>query len=97
MILMDHVSFNPSVHLRCRRCQKLTAHTMIDFSNDPMSALTMVYECQECGEIKKVFDLNTLPELKVSTSGSGPSPLTVAQRKIDEPLIPIEREAPINR
>jgi len=70
---------------------------MIDFSNDPMSSLTMVYECQECGEIKKVFDLNTLPELKVSTSGSSPSPLTVAQRKTDEPLIPIEREAPINR
>lgn len=39
---------------------------MIDFSNDPASVLTLVYECQECFTIKKVVELNTLPELKVA-------------------------------
>jgi uncharacterized Zn finger protein len=94
---MDHISFNPSVQLRCHRCQRITPHIMIDFSNNPASALTMVYECQECGETKKALDLNTLPELKVLTTSSNPSPFTLSPKKIDEPIIPIEREAPINR
>jgi len=62
---------------------------MIGFSNDPLSALTLTYECQECGEKKKAFDLNTLPELKVPvTIENEPREVEV---KADAQAIPIER------
>jgi len=62
---------------------------MIGFSNDPLSALTLTYECQECGEIKKVFDLNTLPELKVPAVNQ--PELTEVKEEIKPQAIPIEK------
>jgi len=82
---------------------------MVDFSNNPLSALTLFYECQECGEIKKVFDLNTLPELKAPVA-SEPQPRQPAPQQaqpiqpvqqtapqVEKPAIPIERGPQINR
>ena len=68
---------------------------MIGFSNDPLSALTLTFECQECGETKKVFDLNTLPELKVPAASEGE--WNKAKEGVNEQAIPIEREPQINR
>jgi len=69
---------------------------LIDFSNHPLSSLTLVYECQECGAIKKSFDLNVLPELKAASSSEAPEPKETP-KNADAPAIPIEREPPINR
>jgi len=70
---------------------------MISFSNDPLSALTLTYECQECGTIKKSFDLNTLPELKVpvatETELNGPK----QEAMVASQAIPIERGPQIER
>jgi len=68
---------------------------MIAFSNDPLSALTLTFECQECGENKKVFDLNTLPELKVPAASE--SEWNKAKEAVDAQAIPIERGPQIDR
>ena len=64
---------------------------MIGFSNDPLSTLELTYECQECGTIKKSFDLNTLPELKVPAANE--SELRESNQNADSvpQAIPIER------
>jgi len=74
---------------------------MTGFSNDPLSALTLTYECQQCGKIKKVFDLNTLSELKVPTSNEGEwserEPQEESQKEPDTQAIPIEKGPQIER
>lgn len=62
---------------------------MTSFSNNPLSALTLVYECQECGETKKAIDLNTLPELKVPVTNEPEN--KEPQQGQDAQPIPIER------
>jgi uncharacterized Zn finger protein len=64
---------------------------MIDFSNDPVSVLTLTYECQECGTIKKSFDLNTLPELKVPVVNESPVSELKQEAAVVSQAIPIER------
>jgi len=68
---------------------------LIDFSNNPPLVLNLIYECQECGQIKKSFDLNSLPEVKLSTASEGESRETGIQA--EKIAIPIEREPQINR
>jgi len=92
---MGHIPYNPTVPLLCGKCRKPTAHILIDFSNNPLSALTLVYECQICGEIKKSFDLNTLPELKAPSTSEREPRETV--KNAEEQAIPIERGPQINR
>jgi DNA-directed RNA polymerase subunit RPC12/RpoP len=58
---MDKTPYSPIVLLRCDKCRNKTPHVLISFSNKPLLAISMVYECQECGKTKKGFDLNTLP------------------------------------
>jgi len=82
---MDKTPYNPAVQLRCSRCRDKTAHVLINFSNDPAAALTMIYECQECGEIKKVFDLDTLSHV---TFEAGAQKMKIEEK---ERLTPIER------
>lgn len=92
---MIHTPYNPSVRLLCQKCRRQTAHIMIGFSNDPLSALTLNYECQECGEVKKVFDLNTLPELKVPVADKGGLEETKVEAEVK--AIPLERGPQIDR
>lgn len=83
---MDKTPYSPTVLLRCDKCLKKTPHLLISFSNNPLLTIIMVYECQDCGETKKVFDLNTLP------SNWEPTKEIDAEEKEDkEPAIPIER------
>jgi hypothetical protein len=63
---------------------------MVGFSNDPLSVLTLIYECQTCGTIKKVFDLNPMPELGAFTPNENTS------KESSEQTAPIEKETQIN-
>jgi hypothetical protein len=60
---MDKTPYSPIVLLRCNKCHNTTPHVLISFSNNPALAINMVYECQTCGENKKVYDLNPLPQV----------------------------------
>jgi len=81
---MDKTPYNPAVVLRCSKCRNKTSHVLINFSNDPATAITMFYECQDCGETKKVFDLDTLPQVTFE-----PTKNIAIEEK--ERLIPIEK------
>jgi len=59
---MSRTYYVPTVLLRCSKCHNQTPHLLIDFQNKPKFGITLTYECQMCGEIKKAFDLNALPE-----------------------------------
>jgi len=87
---MTKTPYNPTILLRCRKCCNKTPHILIDFSNNPATAITMVYECQECGETKKVYDLDTLPQVV-----SEPTENIMIEKK--EPLIPIEKSPQIQQ
>jgi len=94
---MARFPYNPTVALRCEKCLKPTAHLLIDFSNNPASALTLVYECQVCGQTKKTFDLNTLPELKTpNVIVAAPLPKEVPE-EANKTVIPIEKGPQISR
>jgi len=94
-IKMVHPPYDPTVALLCMNCQKQTPHLLIDFSNNPLSALMLVYECQVCGQTKKTYDLNALPELKAAKIA------TVEQielgSSVNTSAIPIERGPQIER
>jgi len=81
---MDKIPYNPTVLLRCSKCLNKTSHVLINFSNNPATAITMVYECQDCGETKKVFDMNTLPQAIMEPSRN------IAIEEKERP-IPIEK------
>ncbi len=59
---MSRTYYVPTVLLRCNKCRNQTPHLLIDLLNKPKFGITLTYECQMCGEIKKAFDLNSLPE-----------------------------------
>lgn len=95
---MDKTPYVPTVLLRCSKCDIKTPHVLIDLSNDPNVAITLTYECQECGERKKIFDLNTLQEvvhaltenIAATAKGKG-RPIPIERgAEIDQP-IPIEK------
>jgi uncharacterized Zn finger protein len=83
---LEKTPYNPTVLLRCVKCLDKTPHVLVNFSNDPASTLTLLYECQECGEIKKVFDLDTLPQVTFEPAKN----IAVAVEEKTR-LIPIER------
>ena len=59
---MSRTYYIPTVLLRCNKCRNQTPHLLIDLLNKPKFGITLTYECQMCGETKKAFDLNSLPE-----------------------------------
>jgi len=69
---MSRTYYVPTVLLRCSRCRNQTPHLLIDFQNKPKFGITLTYECQMCGETKKAFDLNTLPEFTSELEQSAP-------------------------
>ena len=83
---MEKTPYNPTVLLRCVKCLDKTPHVLVNFSNDPASTLTLLYECQDCGEIKKVFDLDTLPQVTFEPAKN----IAVAVEE-NRRLVPIER------
>jgi hypothetical protein len=93
---LARIPYNPAVRLACKKCRTQTGHVLIDFSNDPGSVLTLSYECQECFTVKKVFELNTLPELKIADANEIEDK-TLNGEIHEQPLIPIEKGPQISR
>lgn len=87
---MAKTPYNPAILLRCSKCRNKTPHVLISFSNDPAAAITMVYECQECGETKEVFDLDTLPQVTFEPTKN----ITIEEKG---QLIPIEKGPQIEK
>ena len=76
--------FIPTVLLRCNRCRIETPHVLIDFKNQAPS-IALIYECQACGEVRKLLDIGSLSE------SSSEHTEYVAKEEEKERPIPIER------
>lgn len=50
----------PIVLLRCRKCGKRTDHAMIDSEANKKGEIEEIYECQECGEVKRIYEFAAL-------------------------------------
>jgi len=56
--------FRPYVFLRCKKCGKKTDHVLITVSNTARKGeVEEVFECQECGETKIIFELTSVTQL----------------------------------
>jgi hypothetical protein len=88
---MSRTYYIPTVLLRCSKCHNQTPHLLIDFENKPKFGITLTYECQMCGETKKAFDLNTLPEftpeIEQSVANVASAASTPAKEETKAPLI----------
>ncbi len=51
--------YRPYVFLRCRECGRKTDHVMIDNELNGKCEIEEIYECQQCGEIKRIYELAT--------------------------------------
>jgi hypothetical protein len=49
--------YRPYVFLRCKKCGKKTDHVLVGMSNVRKEMVEESYECQECGETKKIYEL----------------------------------------
>jgi len=56
--------FRPYVFLRCKRCNKKTDHVLISISNVKKGEVEEVFECQECGETKTIYELTSVTQLQ---------------------------------
>ena len=54
--------YRPYVFLRCRKCGRKTAHVVVNTAIVREGAIEENYECQECGEAKKIYELASLVE-----------------------------------
>jgi len=85
---MSRTYYVPTVLLRCNRCHNQTPHLLIDLLNKPKFGITLTYECQMCGETKRAFDLNALPEFTPEISQSAAStPSTPAKEESKAPPV----------
>jgi len=83
---MSRTYYVPTVLLRCNRCRNQTPHLLIDLLNKPKFGITLTYECQMCGETKKAFDLNALPDFTPESDQS------VAKEESKAPLVIAAKE-----
>jgi uncharacterized Zn finger protein len=49
--------YRPYVFLRCKKCGRKTDHALVSMSKVRMGETEQDYECQDCGEIKKIYEL----------------------------------------
>ena len=54
--------YRPYVFLRCRKCGRKTDHVLINTAILRKDAIEENYECKECGETKKIYELASLVE-----------------------------------
>ncbi len=48
--------YRPYVFLRCKKCGRKTDHVLVAMSCIRKDEVEETYECQECGEIKKIYE-----------------------------------------
>ncbi|MFQ6068786.1 MAG: hypothetical protein ACE5KD_04490 [Candidatus Bathyarchaeia archaeon] len=52
--------YRPYVFLRCRKCGTKTDHVLIEVNcNSEKREIEEIYECQGCGEIKRIYEFTT--------------------------------------
>lgn len=56
--------YRPYVFLRCKQCGRKTDHVLISIATPRKGEVEETYECQECGETKKIFELATQAQLQ---------------------------------
>ena len=56
--------YRPYVFLRCKQCGRKTDHVLISIETPRKGEVEETYECQECGETKKIFELATQAQLQ---------------------------------
>ncbi len=61
---------------RCNKCDRKTGHVLINIVNSMTGDIEETYECQECGETKKIYELTSTVE-----SARVPEPLEVTIKK----------------
>jgi len=54
--------FRPYVFLRCKKCSRKTDHVMISIAKVKKGEVEETYECQECGEIKVIYELTSVSQ-----------------------------------
>jgi hypothetical protein len=54
--------YRPYVFLRCRKCGRKTDHVLINTVVSKKGEIEETYECQECGQTKKIYELASLLE-----------------------------------
>jgi len=56
--------YRPYIFLRCKKCGRKTDHVLIGISSLGKGEVEEIYECQECGEIKKIYELTSTARLQ---------------------------------
>lgn len=54
--------YRPYVFLICRKCGRKTEHVLINTATIRKGEREETYECQECGQTKKIYELASLME-----------------------------------
>jgi len=55
--------YRPYVFLRCKKCSRKTDHVLVSISSSSKGEVEETYECQECGEVKKIYELASMTQL----------------------------------
>jgi len=64
VITMTIPIYRPYVFLRCKKCGRKTDHVLVSISSPRKGEVEETYECQECGETKKIFELASMTQLQ---------------------------------
>jgi len=56
--------YRPYIFLRCKKCGRKTDHVLVSIFSVGKDELEETYECQECGETKKIYELTSATQLQ---------------------------------
>ena len=56
--------YRPYVFLRCKKCGRKTDHVLVGMSSVRKEEVEETYECQECGETKKIYELASATQIQ---------------------------------
>ncbi len=54
--------YRPYVFLRCKKCGRKTDHVLTDTATIGGGTIEETFECQQCGETKKIYELASMVE-----------------------------------
>jgi len=61
--------YRPYVFLRCKKCDRKTDHVLVSVVSSKKGEVEETYECQECGETKKIYELVSMAQLLNQVEG----------------------------
>ena len=56
--------YRPYVFLRCKKCGRKTDHVLVSIATPKKGEVEETYECQECGETKKIYELASVTQIQ---------------------------------